>query len=165
MEINAEVNSPCTGSSTNIHVAELNWGEPLPSTVPVDEASLILAADCVYFEVSNLEHPFLYLYIADLVSTARVPPPRQDALRSRAGRERHRDPLLLEETTKGDHRPIWPPFSFTSVELTESGQADKRFFILLKKHFDSGAVTDDREGEKERYGREGVSLVRLRRRR
>jgi hypothetical protein len=30
----------------------LSWGESIAETIPVDEASLILAADCVYFEVS-----------------------------------------------------------------------------------------------------------------
>ena len=44
-------------------------------------------------------------------------------------------------------------------------QADKRFFTMLKKHFDSKPVEDDRPGEKERYTRDGVSLIRLTRRR
>lgn len=44
-------------------------------------------------------------------------------------------------------------------------QADKRFFALLKKHFDSAPVEDDRPGERERYNREGVTLSRLVRRR
>lgn len=43
-------------------------------------------------------------------------------------------------------------------------QADKRFFALLKKHFDSAPVEDDKPGEKERYNREGVTLSRLTRR-
>lgn len=43
-------------------------------------------------------------------------------------------------------------------------QADKRFFTLLKKHFDSELVMDDKEGEREKYQREGVTLSRLRRR-
>ncbi|WOO79427.1 Protein-lysine N-methyltransferase EFM6 [Vanrija pseudolonga] len=44
-------------------------------------------------------------------------------------------------------------------------KADKRFFALLKKHFDSIVVEDDKEGEREKYNREGVMLWRLRRRR
>ncbi|KAK1922927.1 putative methyltransferase-domain-containing protein [Papiliotrema laurentii] len=44
-------------------------------------------------------------------------------------------------------------------------KADKRFFTMLKKHFDSKPVEDDRPGEKERYTRDGVSLIRLTRRR
>ncbi|BEI80123.1 hypothetical protein CcaverHIS002_0106520 [Cutaneotrichosporon cavernicola] len=42
-------------------------------------------------------------------------------------------------------------------------KADKRFFMMLKKHFDSEPVLDD--PERERYNREGVRLLRLRRRR
>ncbi|WVR08455.1 hypothetical protein IAU60_005510 [Kwoniella sp. DSM 27419] len=43
-------------------------------------------------------------------------------------------------------------------------KADKRFFTMLKKHFDQHIVEDDRPGEKERYTREGVTLMRLVRR-
>jgi hypothetical protein len=50
MRINAFLNIPDPEAS-NIHIAELNWGELLPHDVPVEETSLILAADCVYFEV------------------------------------------------------------------------------------------------------------------
>jgi hypothetical protein len=35
---------------------------------------------------------------------------------------------------------------------------------MLKKKFDSVPVDDDRPGERERYSREGVSLLRLTRR-
>lgn len=42
-------------------------------------------------------------------------------------------------------------------------QADKRFFALLKKHFTSEPVEDDRPGAREVYNREGVSLLRLKR--
>ncbi|TXT06135.1 hypothetical protein VHUM_03608 [Vanrija humicola] len=42
-------------------------------------------------------------------------------------------------------------------------KADKRFFAMLKKHFDWTVVEDDIEREK--YNREGVMLWRLRRRR
>jgi hypothetical protein len=34
----------------NLHIAEYDWGE-MPAEVPVAEADVILAADCVYFEV------------------------------------------------------------------------------------------------------------------
>ena len=40
-------------------------------------------------------------------------------------------------------------------------QADVRFFKMLAKHFSSTPVTDDRPGEKEKYEREGVKLLRL----
>ncbi|GMK54392.1 hypothetical protein CspeluHIS016_0109780 [Cutaneotrichosporon spelunceum] len=42
-------------------------------------------------------------------------------------------------------------------------KADKRFFAMLKKHFDSEPVADD--PARETYNREGVTLLRLRRRR
>jgi len=35
----------------NLHIAEYDWGE-MPVDVPVAEANVVLAADCVYFEVS-----------------------------------------------------------------------------------------------------------------
>jgi hypothetical protein len=37
-----------------VHVAEYNWGEEVPSDIPIDEIDMVLAADCVYFEVSAL---------------------------------------------------------------------------------------------------------------
>ena len=52
MEINTSHNVD-DQSPPNIHVAELNWGEALPAIIPIEETSLILAADCVYFEVSS----------------------------------------------------------------------------------------------------------------
>ncbi|OJT07341.1 hypothetical protein TRAPUB_1807 [Trametes pubescens] len=45
-----------------VSVAELNWGEPLPSDLP--QPDLILAADCVYFEPA---FPLLVRTLADLV--------------------------------------------------------------------------------------------------
>jgi len=35
---------------------------------------------------------------------------------------------------------------------------------MLKKHFDSEIVEDDKEGEREIYQKEGVTLLRLKRR-
>lgn len=46
MKVNADLNV----STGNIHVAELSWGEEI-TTVPTD-VDIVLAADCVYFEVS-----------------------------------------------------------------------------------------------------------------
>lgn len=37
-------------STPNLHIAEYDWGE-IPGEVPVEQADVILAADCVYFEV------------------------------------------------------------------------------------------------------------------
>lgn len=50
MEDNAKLNLADL-QRDNVHVAELNWGEPLPAEIPLEKSSLILAADCVYFEV------------------------------------------------------------------------------------------------------------------
>lgn len=49
MRINTRLNVP----SADIHVSELNWGEEVPPEIPA--VDLILAADCVYFEVPS--HP------------------------------------------------------------------------------------------------------------
>jgi hypothetical protein len=46
MEENAVLNV----STPNLRIAEYDWGE-MPKDVPVAEADVILAADCVYFEV------------------------------------------------------------------------------------------------------------------
>ncbi|RXK41722.1 hypothetical protein M231_00957 [Tremella mesenterica] len=43
-------------------------------------------------------------------------------------------------------------------------KADKRFFSLLKHHFYMNHVDDDRPNEREKYQREGISLLRLHRR-
>ena len=37
---------------THVHVAELNWGDDFASGIPVKDVDVVLAADCVYFEVS-----------------------------------------------------------------------------------------------------------------
>ncbi|WRT70527.1 uncharacterized protein IL334_007525 [Kwoniella shivajii] len=42
--------------------------------------------------------------------------------------------------------------------------ADKRFFSMLKKHFDQITIQDDKIGEKDMYGKQGVSLIKLVRR-
>lgn len=52
MEANVELNLP-DKARRNVHVGELNWGDRLPEKIPVQDVSVILAADCVYFEVSN----------------------------------------------------------------------------------------------------------------
>ncbi|GAB1215951.1 hypothetical protein ATERTT37_005149 [Aspergillus terreus] len=45
METNIELN----GLASSVKASVLNWGEPLPSDIPT-HPSIILAADCVYFE-------------------------------------------------------------------------------------------------------------------
>lgn len=49
MRANTDLNE----CSRNCHVAELSWGEPIPADLPA-EVDVVLAADCVYFEVSRL---------------------------------------------------------------------------------------------------------------
>lgn len=66
MKDNAKLNMADLGGD-NVHVAELNWGDPLPAEIPVEKSSLILAADCVYFEVRALLFS-LYLWIKNLIS-------------------------------------------------------------------------------------------------
>ena len=72
MSINADHNV----DTHNIHVAEYDWGET-PAGVPIEEANIVLAADCVYFEV-NLHHRYPCSHLAD--NTACLPSARQDAV-------------------------------------------------------------------------------------
>ena len=51
MKKNVEIN---LDQQENVHVAELNWGEDIRDEVPVEQTGLVLAADCVYFEVRLL---------------------------------------------------------------------------------------------------------------
>lgn len=46
MKVNAELNV----DTPNIHIAEYDWGET-PAGIPIEKADIVLAADCVYFEV------------------------------------------------------------------------------------------------------------------
>jgi hypothetical protein len=50
MEHNAILN---LGTSSNIQAVEYDWGGLVPVGLPVNEATVVLAADCVYFEVSS----------------------------------------------------------------------------------------------------------------
>ncbi|WVN89569.1 uncharacterized protein L203_104796 [Cryptococcus depauperatus CBS 7841] len=120
MTTNAELNLKGK-NQRNVHVAELNWGEPLPSNIPTEEASLILAADCVYFEPTF--------------------------------------PLLVK--TLCDLAPVGKPMEILFC-YKKRRKADKRFFIMLKKHFTLTPVDDDKDSE--RYQREGVTLMKLKRR-
>jgi hypothetical protein len=49
MQQNAALNV----GAPNIHIVQYDWGT-LPADIPVKEADVVLAADCVYFEVSLL---------------------------------------------------------------------------------------------------------------
>ncbi|KAF9651274.1 S-adenosyl-L-methionine-dependent methyltransferase [Thelephora ganbajun] len=59
MRQNVQLNS----LSSTVTVAELNWGDPLPPSIP-HKYDVILAADCVYFEPA---FPLLAKTLADLV--------------------------------------------------------------------------------------------------
>jgi len=59
MRQNVQLNS----LSSTVTVAELNWGDPLPPSIP-DKYDVILAADCVYFEPA---FPLLVKTLTDLV--------------------------------------------------------------------------------------------------
>ncbi|WWD20541.1 hypothetical protein CI109_105017 [Kwoniella shandongensis] len=123
MQANSELNLDDLDGENNVHVAELSWGEPIHETIPVEEASIILAADCVYFEPAF--------------------------------------PLLV--TTLCDLAPVGKDIEILFC-WKKRRKADKRFFAMLRKHFDQEMVLDDREGEKELYSREGITLMRLKRR-
>lgn len=121
MKINAALNI-VDPSFSNVHIAELNWGETLSQDIPVKETRVILAADCVYFEPA---FPLLVKTLCDLAPV-----------------EKEVEILFCWKKRR---------------------KADKRFFIMLRKEFDWETVMDDRSEERERYGREGVSLIRLKR--
>ncbi|CDO74096.1 hypothetical protein BN946_scf185043.g146 [Trametes cinnabarina] len=55
-------NVSLNGLESRVSVAELNWGEPIPDSIP--EPDLVLAADCVYFEPA---FPLLVKTLVDLV--------------------------------------------------------------------------------------------------
>ncbi|KAJ2933485.1 hypothetical protein H1R20_g3624, partial [Candolleomyces eurysporus] len=50
---------------SNVVVAELDWGSPIPTSIP--KPDIILAADCVYFEPA---FPLLVQTLADLADTS-----------------------------------------------------------------------------------------------
>ncbi|KAL7282076.1 hypothetical protein ACG7TL_003545 [Trametes sanguinea] len=58
-------NVSLNGLDSCVSVAELNWGGPIPESLP--KPDLILAADCVYFEPA---FPLLVKTLADLVHDA-----------------------------------------------------------------------------------------------
>lgn len=110
MKVNVELNVP---NNKSIAVAEYNWGEDVPADVPAD-VDVVLAADCVYFEVSftgplsaELRHWILGCQCLRIDQTDRpacVPSPRSHPLRPRTHRQGHGDSVLLEEAPEG-----WSP--------------------------------------------------------
>jgi hypothetical protein len=53
MRDNVSLNLGDVGSAHHVLVDELNWGEPIPEGIPAKDVDLVLAADCVYFEVGD----------------------------------------------------------------------------------------------------------------
>ena len=53
MQANLDLNL-APSERDNVHVAEYNWGEEPPSAIPISDIDLVLAADCVYFEVCEV---------------------------------------------------------------------------------------------------------------
>ncbi|KAL9934501.1 hypothetical protein V8E36_006957 [Tilletia maclaganii] len=108
------------GLLTACAVAELNWGECLPATVP-PKPEVLLLADCVYLETA----------FQPLVDT------------------------MVE-------------LSSATTEILfcyqKRRKADKRFFTLLKKHFDFEHVADDDPAYREQYHKEGTQLLSVIRR-
>lgn len=47
-----KVNTDLNVDTPNLHVAEYDWGET-PTGIPIKDADVVLAADCVYFEVRH----------------------------------------------------------------------------------------------------------------
>ncbi|WWC65444.1 uncharacterized protein I303_108062 [Kwoniella dejecticola CBS 10117] len=121
MRSNVELNlTNSPNHRPNVLVAEYNWGEEVPSDIPIESIDMVLAADCVYFEPAF--------------------------------------PLLVK--TLCDLAPIDKEIEILFC-WKKRRKADKRFFMMLKKHFNQYTVEDDRPGQKEVYNRQGVSLVRL----
>ncbi|KAF5320714.1 hypothetical protein D9619_001039 [Psilocybe cf. subviscida] len=63
MEKNVAINN----RTDTVHVAELNWGSPVPPEIP--RPDIILAADCVYFEPA---FPLLVQTLAELADESTV---------------------------------------------------------------------------------------------
>ncbi|KAG5644571.1 hypothetical protein DXG03_008145 [Asterophora parasitica] len=127
----------------SVSVAELNWGEPLPSDIG-QAPDLILAADCVYFEPA---FPLLVQTLAELVdlhsssSSRPSSSPAYDSTRQELAPETETEILFCYKKRR---------------------KADKRFFSLLKKQFSWTEVEDD--PDRAVYTREAISLLRLHRR-
>lgn len=80
MQENAALNV----ETLNLHIGEYDWGE-IPSEIPVSEADVILAADCVYFEVSS---PHFFKWQYELTNTASISLASTDIMRPRTCRQR-----------------------------------------------------------------------------
>ncbi|PAV21111.1 S-adenosyl-L-methionine-dependent methyltransferase [Pyrrhoderma noxium] len=133
MRTNVKLND----QSSRVSVIEYNWGEPKPDSMP-EHIDVVLAADCVYFEPA---FPLLVSTLCDLIPLPSL---------SQSSSE-------LTDTSNGQ------PEESQEVLFCykKRRKADKRFFALLKKHFDWKQVEDP---DYETYNREAISLLRLVRR-
>lgn len=102
------------------HVAELNWGEPLPPDVPA-HPDVLLMADCVYREEAF--QPLVDTLVAMSTPTTEI--------------------LFCYHKRR---------------------RADKRFFTLLRRHFDQEDVKDDDPVRTEAYRRSNTFLMRFHKR-
>lgn len=122
------------------HVAELNWGEPVPAqedatSVP-SRPDVLLLADCVYLEIAFQ--------------------PLVDTLVLLSGRTK---PNVAPSSAAAATVPPPPEILFC---YQKRRKADKRFFVLLKKAgFEFDHVDDDDPERAEAYRRQGTSLLRL----
>ncbi|KZT74572.1 hypothetical protein DAEQUDRAFT_761413 [Daedalea quercina L-15889] len=85
-------NVAMNGLSSGVQVAEFSWGSPLPRNIPLP--SVILAADCVYFEPA---FPLLVQTLVELI-------PRSDSSCNRAGWEEPEVLFCYKKRRKGDKR-------------------------------------------------------------
>ncbi|EPS95878.1 hypothetical protein FOMPIDRAFT_1032670 [Fomitopsis schrenkii] len=104
MRRNVEMND----LSSRVHVTELDWGSPIPRDIP--PPSLILAADCVYFEPA---FPLLVKTLADLV-------PRSEKIDDQRRREHPEVLFCFKKRRKADKRF----FTLLKKEFTWTEVAD-----------------------------------------
>lgn len=153
MKENVLLNFPTTASPP-VHVSELDWGTTPPPSLP-SNPDIILAADCVYFE------PAFPLLVETLCGLCPVGEDRE-VLFCWKKRRKVSSRLGLGHSLESYKTFRTNVISFLSFRIRRHTlQADMRFFKMLKKHFSSSPVEDDRPGERERYEREGVKLMRL----
>lgn len=122
MQRNVDLNFPQhKGTATGpLKIAELDWGGELPEDLP-HNPEIILAADCVYFEVGiSLSHSLAHT--TDRFYSACVPAAGGYPLSFSADRGIKRDLLLLEEAEKGkSHSAASPTIVANAVFLCPSG--------------------------------------------
>lgn len=109
MQRNVDLNFPQHDSSQEVvngtttcpvKVAELDWGGELPEDIP-HEPEIILAADCVYFEVRGSAAYRVGQRCSACFISACISPLGGHLVPFSANRRNERDFLLLEETQKG----------------------------------------------------------------